>query len=94
MFLAKVVGVTWSDHKHYSYEGIEIKIIQDLNPETGELTGKPFFAMDAVGSAVGETVAYEISFQAGQAFEHATVLSDTTITAIIDSVNVDKDYKK
>lgn len=48
--------------------------------------------MDAVGSAIGETVAYEISFQAGQAFEHATVLTDATITAIIDSVNIDKEY--
>ena len=94
MFLAKVIGVTWSNHKHYSYNGIEIKIIQDLNPEDGDFLGKPFFAMDAVGSAVGETVAYEISFQAGQAFENATVLTDATITAIIDSVNVDKDYIK
>ena len=94
MFLAKVIGITWSDHKHYSYDGVEIKIIQDLNPENGEFIGKPFFAMDAVGSAVGETVAYEISFQAGQAFEHTTVLTDATITAIIDSVDVDKDYIK
>jgi len=92
MFLAKVIGVTWSDHKHYSYEGIEIKIIQDFNPETGDFTGKPFFAMDAVGAAIGETVAYEISFQAGQAFEHAIVLTDATITAIIDSVNIGGEY--
>lgn len=92
MFLAKVIGVTWSNHKHYSYEGIEIKIIQDLNPENGALLGKPFLAMDAVSSAVGETVAYEISFQAGQAFDDKTVLADATITAIIDSVDVNKDY--
>ena len=46
--------------------------------------------MDAVGSAVGETVAYEISFQAGQAFDDKTVLTDATITAIIDSVNIDE----
>jgi microcompartment protein CcmK/EutM len=93
MFLAKVIGITWSNHKHYSYEGIEIKIIQDINPQTGDLTGKPFFALDAVSSSVGETVAYEISFQAGQAFDNATVLSDATITAIIDSINVDESYK-
>ena len=93
MFLAKVIGVTWSNHKHYSYKGIEIKVIQDLNPESKTLQGKPFLAMDALGSAIGETVAYEVSFQAGQAFDHASVLSDATITAIIDSVNIDKGYK-
>ena len=48
MFLAKVIDVTWSNHKHYSYEGIEVKIIQDLNPESGEVAGKPFCARDAV----------------------------------------------
>ncbi len=90
MFLGKVNCVKCSDHKHYSYEGIEIKIIQDLNPESKALFGKPFFAMDAVGTAVGETVAYEISFQAGQAFDDKVVLADATITAIIDSVNIDE----
>ena len=93
MFLAKVIGITWSNHKHYSYEGIEIKIIQDINPQTGDFIGKPFFALDAVGTSIGETVAYEISFQAGQAFDEKIVLSDATVTAIIDSVNVDEGYK-
>lgn len=90
MFLAKVIGITWSNHKHYSYDGIEIKVIQDVNPETGQLIGKPIFALDAVGSSIGEIVAYEVSLQAGWAFDHMDVLSDTTITAIVDSVNITK----
>lgn len=90
MFLAKVIGKTWSDHKHYSYDGIDIKIIRDVNPETGGLINKPIFALDAIGTAIGEIVAYEVSAEAGKAFEDKKVLADATITAIIDSVDIVK----
>ena len=88
MFYAKVIGKTYSNFKHYSYEGIEIKILQDINPETGDLMNKPFFAMDAIGVGIGEYVIYEVSVEASNAFEGKKVLTDASITAIVDSVDL------
>ncbi|MCL4378376.1 MAG: hypothetical protein M1409_08380 [Actinobacteria bacterium] len=88
MFYAKVIGKTYSNFKHYSYDGIEIKIIQDINPETGELINKPLFALDAVGVDIGEYVIYEVSVEASHAFTEKKVLTDASITAIADSVDL------
>ena len=88
MFYAKVIGKTYSNFKHYSYEGIEIKILQDINPETGDLIIKPLFALDAIGVGIGEYVIYEVSVEASSAFEDKKVLTDASITAIVDSVDL------
>jgi len=88
MFYAKVIGKTYSNFKHYSYEGIEIKILQDINPETGELINKPIFAMDAIGVGIGEYVIYEVSVEASNAFDGKKVLADASIIAIVDSVDL------
>jgi ethanolamine utilization protein EutN len=88
MFYAKVIGKTYSNFKHYSYEGIEIKVLQDINPETGDLTGKPIFAMDAIGVGIGEYVIYEVSVEASNAFDGKKVLTDASIIAIVDSVDI------
>ncbi|MHB1347461.1 MAG: EutN/CcmL family microcompartment protein [Candidatus Humimicrobiaceae bacterium] len=90
MFYAKVIGKTYSNFKHYSYEGIEIKILQDINPETGELINKPVFAMDAIGVGIGEFVIYEVSVEASNAFDGKKVLTDASIIAIVDSVDLFK----
>jgi len=88
MFYAKVIGKTYSNFKHYSYEGIEIKILQDINPETGDLINKPIFAMDAVGVGIGEYVIYEVSVEASNAFDGKKVLADASIIAIADRVDL------
>lgn len=88
MFYAKVIGKTYSNFKHYSYDGIEIKILQDINPETGDLINKPIFAMDAIGVGIGEYVIYEVSVEASNAFDGKKVLADASITAIADSVDL------
>ena len=88
MFYAKVLGKTYSNFKHYSYEGIEIKILQDINPETGDLINKPLFALDAIGVGIGEYVIYEVSMEAPSAFSDKKVLTDASITAIVDSVDL------
>jgi microcompartment protein CcmK/EutM len=88
MFYAKVIGKTYSNFKHYSYEGIEIKILQDINPETGDLINKPIFALDAIGVGIGEYVIYEVSMEAPFAFNDNKVLTDASITAIVDSVDL------
>ncbi len=89
MFYAKVIGKTYSNFKYPTLEGIEIKIIQELNMETKEPTGKPLFALDAIGVGLGEFVAYEVSTEAAHPFEPEMVPSDATIVAIIDKTDIE-----
>jgi ethanolamine utilization protein EutN len=88
MFYAKVIGKTYSNFKHYSYEGIEIKILQDINPETCDLMNKPIFALDAIGVGIGEYVIYEVSVEASNAFDNKKVLTDASIIGIVDSIDL------
>lgn len=88
MNCAKVIGKTYSKFMHPSLKGVDIKIIQVINPENREHIGKPFFAADPLGVEIGETVAYEESFQATWAFQDHMIPVDSAITAIIDSLDV------
>jgi ethanolamine utilization protein EutN len=90
MNCAKVIGKTYSKFMHPSLKGVGIKIIQVINPENMEPIGKPIFAVDPLGVAIGETVAYEDSFQATWAFQDHKIPVDCAITAIIDSLDVNK----
>lgn len=85
---AKVIGKTYSDFMHPTLEGKDIKILQVINAETGELEGKPFFATDPLGVSIDEIVAFETSFQAIWAFEDHMIPIDCSITAIIDSLDI------
>ncbi len=88
MFYAKVVGKTYSNFKHPSLEGLDIKIIEDINIKTGKPTGKKVLAMDPLGVSIGEYVGYEVSTEATWAFDTELVPADTAITAIIDSKDI------
>ena len=59
MNCARVIGKTYSEFKHPALKGYDFKILQVVDAETGKLTGKPFFAIDPVGVALDEFVAYE-----------------------------------
>ena len=91
MFYAKVIGKTYSNFKHPALEGIGIKIIQDIDIETGEAAGSPILALDALGVSLGEFVGYEVSTEATWVFEDRLVPTDATIIAIIDSINIKED---
>ena len=93
MNCAKVIGKTYSEFKHPSLEGYDFKILQVINAETGELEGGPFFAVDPIGVALDEFVAFEESFQATWAFEDHNIPVDCSITAIIDSLDTGEDSK-
>lgn len=88
MFYAKVIGKTYSNFKHPSLEGLDIKIIEDINIKTGKPTGKKILAMDPLGVSIGEYVGYEVSTEATWAFDKELVPADTAITAIIDSKDI------
>ncbi len=93
MFYAKVIGKTYSNFKYPSLDGIDIKIIQGVNIKTGELEDTISLALDPLGVSVGEYVGYEVSTEATWAFEDKLVPSDTTITAIIDSRDIEENNK-
>ncbi len=88
MFYAKVIGKTYSNFKHPSLVGIDIKVIEEVNIKTGRLTGKKVLALDPLGVSIGEYVGYEVSTEATWAFDSRLVPADTAITAIIDSKDI------
>lgn len=88
---AKVIGKTYSEYMHPSLEGKDIKIVQIINAETGKLEGRPFFAADPLGVSIDEMVAIETSFQATWAFDDHMVPVDCSITAIIDSLDIERE---
>ncbi|TET51031.1 MAG: hypothetical protein E3J58_02680 [Actinomycetota bacterium] len=88
---AKVIGKTYSEFMHPSLEGKDIKIVQTINAETGELEGRPFFAIDPLGVNIDEVVAVETSFQATWAFDDHMIPVDCSITAIIDSLDIEEE---
>jgi microcompartment protein CcmK/EutM len=86
MNCARVIGKTYSEFKHPSLKGYDFKILQVVDAETRELKGRPFFAIDPLGVALDEFVAFEESFQATWAFKDHHIPVDCAITAIIDSL--------
>ncbi len=89
MFYAKVIGKTYSNFKHNALEAIDIKIIHKIDIETKDMIGNPILALDPLGVALGEFVGFEISSEATWVFENKLVPTDTTIMAIIDSVDLE-----
>ena len=90
MNCGRVIGKTYSKFMLPALEGLDIKIIQTINAENKESMGKPFFAVDPIGVAIGELIAWEESFQATWAYKDHMVPVDRAITAIIDSLDIDK----
>lgn len=93
MNCAKVIGKTYSEFKHPSLKGYDFKILQTMDAGTGKPAGRPFFAIDPLGVALGEFVAYEESFQATWAFQDHNKPVDCSITAIIDSLDVEEESR-
>ena len=89
MNCGRVIGKTYSKFMHPSLEGIDIKIIQVIDAENKKPLGKPFFAVDPIGVAIGELIAWEESFQATWVYKKHMVPVDKAITAIIDSLDID-----
>ncbi len=88
MNIARVIGKTFSKFMHPSLKGIGIKILQPIDPVNKEPLGKPFFAADSLGVALNEIVAYEESFQATWTFNNHMIPVDKSVTAIIDSLDI------
>ena len=94
MILCKVLGDVTSTVKHSEYRGKRIMSVQPINPETGELRSKSFLSVDTVSAGPGEIVL--VNKEGGSsriAVRNEMAPVHSTITAIVDSVDLIKKFK-
>jgi microcompartment protein CcmK/EutM len=92
MILARVVGTVVSTRKEPKIEGIKFLLIEKINPENLEGTGEHLVAMDGVGANVGEIVFYVAGSSARMTAVTEGKPADTTITAIVDAIELGGTY--
>jgi microcompartment protein CcmK/EutM len=88
MLIAKVVGTTVSTVKDEKLHGRKLLILRQTD-EFGNLTGKPYVAIDTLDAGVGDLVLTA----AGSSARQTTITKDTpvdaVIMAIVDSLTVE-----
>ena len=89
MQLAKVVGTVVSTHKEKQIEGIKLLLLEKINASTMKGLGDFIVAMDAVGAGRDEIVFYVTGSSARMTAVTKGRPTDTSITAIVDSVELD-----
>ncbi|OQX29473.1 MAG: ethanolamine utilization protein EutN [Spirochaeta sp. LUC14_002_19_P3] len=89
MELAKVVGTVVSTHKAADMEGLKLLLVEKVDPKTMKGSGGFTVAMDGVGANVGEIVFYVTGSSARYTETTKGKPTDTTIVAIVDSVEVE-----
>ena len=87
MFLARVVGTVVSTIKNQSLTGKKILIVQPIDKH-GKDQGAKILALDSVGAGAGETVYCCKGREASFPFLPEEVPTETSIVAIVDSVNI------
>lgn len=87
MKLGKVVGTVVSTQKLECLEGIKLLLVQPLD-EHGNEIGDALVAMDPVQAGEGDTVFYESSKEAAQAFTDWFQPGDVAIFGIVDHVDL------
>ncbi|MEN6482896.1 MAG: EutN/CcmL family microcompartment protein [Anaerolineaceae bacterium] len=88
MLIAKVVGTTVATIKDEKLQGRKLLILRQTD-EVGNVTGKPYVAIDTLDAGIGDLVLTA----AGSSARQTTVTKDTpvdaVIMAIIDTLEVD-----
>ncbi len=89
MIVGRVVGTVVATQKDRSLEGRKMLTVQTINIQSWEDSGEIFVALDVVGAGQDEIVMVVSGSSArfAEGFENKA-LTDRTIIAIIDSVNV------
>lgn len=92
MILAKVIGTVVSTHKDSNMEGIKLLLLEKIDPVT--MKGKNDFvvSMDSVGAGVGEIVFYVSGSSARCTKTTEGKPTDSTVIAIVDSIEKDGKY--
>ena len=94
MYYGKVIGNIVSTIKVKNLDGQKIQIVRPIDMETGEPSEDFIVALDITSSGIGDYVGYEDGKEAAWAFEPKEVVTDATIVAIIDKVNIEKRKQK
>lgn len=84
--LARVIGTVWAPVKYPDLAGTKIQIVQPLTAE-GELDGRPFPAVDAIGAGPGELVFYVTAYEAVMACGKDLAPIDAALIGIVDRVD-------
>lgn len=87
MDLARVVGRVVCTRKNATLDGRKLLLVQPITA-TGDDTGTPLIAIDAVGAGAGERVFFVTGREASFAFLPNHVPTDASIVAIVDSVDL------
>jgi len=85
MELARVEGTVVSTVKADRLKGYKLLVVNLLKPDTTE-TGSHVVAVDTVGAGIGEVVIVVRGSSARQTANLANVPTDTSIVAIVDSI--------
>ncbi len=89
MQLARVKGTVVSTQKAEQIVGLKLLLVEPIDVETLEPTGKPLVAVDAVGAGEGEVVLYVAGSSARLTDRTKNLPVDATIMAIVDYVEVE-----
>lgn len=87
MRLGKVVGTVVATRKDDNLVGTKLLVVQEMKPD-GSLTSTYAVAVDTVGAGKGDVVLCVSGSSARLTERTRTMPVDTTIVAIIDSVEV------
>ena len=88
MHLARVIGTVVATRKDDNLAGITLLVVQPLTA-SGEPSGRPLVAVDAVGAGVGEKVFFVRGKEASFPFYPVEAPVDAGIVGIVDHVYVD-----
>jgi len=89
MFLARIVGNVVSTMKDPQLSGKKILVVQPID-KAGKDNGQKMLALDSVGAGAGETVYCCRGREASFPWYPEEVPTETTIVAIVDTVNLGK----
>ena len=88
MLIAKVIGTTISTIKDEKVRGSKLLILRQTD-ETGEITGKPYVAVDLVDAGVDDLVLTGHGSSARQTYQTKDCPVDAVVMAVIDHLEVD-----
>lgn len=88
MRIAKVIGTTISTIKDEKVRGSKLLILRQTD-ETGEITGKPYVAVDLVDAGVDDLVLTGHGSSARQTYQTKDCPVDAVVMAVIDHLEVD-----
>lgn len=89
MQLARVVGTVVSTHKHRTFEGAKLLLVQPIAPDESP-RGLAMLAVDSVGAGVDEKVLVVMEGRAaGEALGRKAAPVDAAIVGIVDHVEME-----